>query len=111
MKPSPRRAIPKGCDRPELINGWVLAVMLDGVRRTLPLVLSTTKKSPVFFCARPWELPGTVTSCVGGSMDERSVTSVKTQIPDPESVLETTRSPLAVILPHCGCRKAAEEPS
>src|SRR4029079_7386667 len=105
MKPSPLRAIPKGWERLEVIKAVALAGALDGVRRTLLLVLSATRRSPLFFWATPSLLPATPTSWFGVCRAEpraRFVTPEKVHNPDPALVLETTRSPVEVIRPHWG---------
>src|SRR5512135_3727684 len=59
----------------------------------------------MFFCAMPSLLPATPTSCVGACTPDpraRFVTPGNIHNPAPAAVLDTTRSPVEVIRPHCG---------
>src|SRR5256885_17251905 len=106
MKPSLRRAMPTGFDKPEM-KGAVDANPGKLDFSTLLLVVSTTRMSPVFFCARPWLPPDTIASCDAvcdpPAPNSRFVIPRKIQRPEPVSLLETTKSPFDVMRPHWGC--------
>src|SRR5204863_10032119 len=113
MSPSPRRAMPIGCDRPEVMKFPLDPKDVLGERNTTLLALSTISRSPVFFWAIPWSLLPAPCNCIGArDPPEPNSTAVipgNIHHPDPESLLETTRSPVNVMRPHCGCCSAPFE--